>query len=250
MASASLVATVHSLSRQLNEVCRELPGQDPLELFSSKEPVAWFLFEIKVLWILVVQLARDNWTIDIVARDGRFVYARTPRRKSDVSYFTIRRGPAAFHLVHGSQIDDVYGQPRAPDISLQHADSGERPHYQHVRAIWDAKLRGESADPDSHRISDQEFARFVLVKEWLRLPDPGGAEDVLEGWPPAFEVSALVTNGRPPSEPSDVLLERGVSVTQHFSSADTPCAPSRLQHIAHASEVTASALPRQTSASR
>jgi hypothetical protein len=56
---------------------------------------------------------------------------------------------------------------RAPDISLQAEASGEAPEAKHVHAIWDAKVRGKTGMLSKKRVSDGEFARFIMVKEWL-----------------------------------------------------------------------------------
>ncbi len=234
MAATPLVNDIHRLSRDLGRLCSLLPGQDPLALFSSKKPAAHFLFEVKVVWCLLARLANDQWSIEPVPRGGRFVYAMSPAAKRNVSYFMIRYGTDSYHLVHGAQIDDAHGEPRAPDISLQSKDGREQPTYEHVLAIWDAKLKGTTGAPTNKRVTDAEFARFAKVREWLRVPRPGDPRDILASWPAAFQVSAIITNGQPPSEPDSVFLECSVSVVKEFQSADSPCVPSRTAHLASA----------------
>lgn len=231
MATPPLVSDIHRLSRSIGLILDRLPGRDPLARYNGKKPAAHFLFEVKVLWCLVERLAATGWTIIPIPRNGKFVYARGPAEKRTRSYFIIVFHNQLYHLVHGTKIRDTHDQSRAPDISLQSDESGDCPNHEHVLAVWDAKLKGTTGAPTPKRLSDAEFARFLKVCEWLRVPKPGDSRDVLESWPPAFQVSAIITNGLHPSEPDSVFFECSVSVVGHFDSVDSPCAPSRNAHI-------------------
>jgi hypothetical protein len=233
MATSSLVGQVHELSKKLAEAVELMPGED---LFAPKgRQASSFLYELMVLGHLLLGLEKGKWRIRIEnRRNGAIVFARAPRPKSNATYFRVSRKKGAFHLVQGTQIRDRHGKRRAPDLSLQSEDSEHTPTWKHVLGFWDAKLRGNSGQLSKRRVTDSEYARFQAVRRWLRPPRPGTPRDVLGKWPMAFQVCALITNGKPPSEPKSVLLEDSVSVAAGFSGCDTVLRPTRLAHIRHA----------------
>jgi hypothetical protein len=228
MANASLVSRTHQLSQGLARVLSLLPKDVDLS-----ESAASFLFEVRVLTSMVSALDSDGWHVKAVKRQGRLVLHRAPGKKCNASYLQIEKGMTKYQIVTGSQISDRYGEPRAPDISLQQDGAPDEPSCEHVIAIWDAKLRGDTGAADKDRVSDAEFARFVFVHEALDLGPPGTRDAVLGKWPASFQVSGLVTNGTGPSEPSSVFLDKGVSVVEHFANATTPCKPNRSAHLAY-----------------
>ncbi len=238
MAASSLVGEIHRLSKSIGKVLGNLPGIDPLGSESRKSTTA-FLFEVRVLWILLLELERAGWNIQTHPKSGRFTYARAPAKKGNRSYYKISNGPHTFHLCHGTMIVDRHDQPRAPDISLQSSDAGDDPTYEHVLAFWDMKWRGRltpSSPSEFHSddtVTDQEFARFALLRKWLEPPAPGSASDVLDDWPPAFEVVGIITNGRMPTEPESVFLECQVSAVEHMASVEDQTQPTRTEHIKH-----------------
>jgi hypothetical protein len=69
------------------------------------------------------------------------------------------------------------------------------------------------------------------MHEVLDVPRPGDADDTLAGWPPAFEVPGLISNGKRPTTSKALLLDKGVSVAAKFNGAGTQCAPSRNEHV-------------------
>jgi hypothetical protein len=233
MAPPSLVDAdaILELSEDLRRVVRLLPSEDPLLPPDGKKNAASFLFEMRVLFTLLVALRSMGWTIEVKRRAGAIVFVRAPALKATGSYFHLRKADQEWHLTQGTKVVDLHGEERAPDIALEHPTSGDDPTFRHVAAIWDAKLRGTAWREDAHRISDQEFARFALVRKWLSAPVPG--KDPLESWPAAFQVCGLITNGQRPSEPASVFLEAAVSVVEHFPEATDACWPSRADHVAY-----------------
>lgn len=237
MVAPSLVSEVQKLSKLLGRALELQPGEDPLAPRKGKKDTAAFLFEMKALFGLVLRLRRNGWAIQIVRPrdDGKMYFVRSPAKKDSGTYFVLLKDERALHLVHGTQIQDVHGKPRAPDLSLQHPQGGSHPTYSDVLAMWDAKLRGTSAKPTEERISDNEYARFAKVREWLKLPRPGGPDDVLSSWPPAFEVSGLITNGCQNTEPDTIYFADAVSIVDHYDGPSKQCHPSRQQHIDYSS---------------
>jgi hypothetical protein len=144
----------------------------------------------------------------------------------------LQRAGAEWQLVHGTEILDQFGRPRAPDLSLQTGNAPPDPTLKHVVAIWDAKLRGRTGQARDRPITDGEFRSFVVLLRWLEVPAPGDpAEALLGDFPPAFQVRGLITNGRGPTEPDAVFLDERVAVVEHFQHAGTPCSPARRAHL-------------------
>jgi hypothetical protein len=230
-----MVSEIQELSKLLSRALRLQPGEKPLPPRKGKKDTSAFLFEMKVLFGLLLRLRRNGWDIQIVRpyNDGKVSFVRNPAKKTSGTYFIISKDGLVFHLVHGTKIQDMHGEPRAPDISLQLPQGGDSPTYADVLAMWDAKLRGTNAGPAEERISDNEYARFAKVREWLQLPRPGTPNDTLDLWPPAFEVSGLISNGRRNTEPETIYFADAVSVVEHYDGPSKQCYPSRQQHINH-----------------
>jgi hypothetical protein len=174
---------------------------------------------------------KRHCAITLVSKGGRVHFVRRYDKKSAASHFlcTIHGTGERYQVVHGTQIIGKHQQPRAPDISLQRGDApDDNPVGSDVLVIWDAKLRGRG-ELTTKRVSDAEFARFIFVKDSLGVAAPSSTITIL---PPAFEVSALVTNGLGPTEPFDVFFEKEVSVVERFQDAETRCAPTRAEHLA------------------
>lgn len=232
MATTSLVSRTEELSKHLKEALQLLPSDDPMGLDEKGRPEASFLFEMVVLHALVVELKARGWTVEAVPRNGKHRFPRGPALKANHSWIRLERDGTKWQLVHGTQIRDRFGKPRAPDLSLQKGDAPLDPEAKHVVAIWDAKLRGESEAAQGASISDGEFRSFLSVLYWLNVPEPGDpAEAPLASFPPAFEVRGLITNGKRPTEPDALFLHEGVGVTEHFATANTPCHPARHAHL-------------------
>src|SRR5512140_1955207 len=231
MASPSLVRDVQRLSRTLSQVLKLLPGDEKRIARGKKS--ASVLFELKVLFSLLAEL-KEHFQVEVVSPPGKdFHFCRAPAAKASATYFRLKRSGNEYHLTHGTKIRDRHDQDRAPDLSLQEASAANDPEWRHVLAIWDAKLRGTSAAPSARRISDGEYARFAKVRAWLDEIPPRPIDDVLDLFPPAFEVCSLITNGQGPSEPPNVLFEDRVSIVEHFADARQPCKPTRREHAAH-----------------
>ena len=244
MASAPLVDTVHQISRELRRVASLLPNEDPLQPPPGTKNVPSFLFEIRVLLVLLRALKELGWTITFERRSEHIRFVRSPAPKSTGSFFWITKDKSQFQITQGTQIIDRHGQPRAPDISLQSGTAGPAPTHGDVLAIWDAKLRGQSGRVTDKRVSDAEFRSFVMVRAWLAPPLPGN--DALSEWPVAFGVCALISNGRRPTEPEAVFIEAGVSVVEQFTDENTPTWPTRADHIAGGGQTRMNAQPSNT----
>lgn len=229
MASPSLVDQVRDLSRELRQVAALLPNDDPLQPPNGKKNAPSFLFEVRVLLALLRGLTRSGWRITVERRAGQVRLVRGPARKIRGSFFRVTRAETMFQLTQGTQVQDRHGEPRAPDICLQRGEAGDEPSFQDVLALWDAKLRGTSGKVTDEPVSDDALRSFAMIRAWLAPPHPG--EDPLSGWPDAFTVCAIVSNGRKPTEPVGVLIEAGVSIVEKFGDENTPAWPSRQEHI-------------------
>lgn len=235
-----MVMKLERLSKTLGEVLRLLPDEDLAGSTTKPTDALDFLFEIKVLFSLLVYLTEDGWVVEVQNRQGnRIILPRKPGRKANFSYFSIEHSSTglAWQLVHGTQLEDPFGKLRAPDLSLQLPSASTAPTYQDIRAMWDAKLRGNDDGDIDIPMKDADYRSFVWVRDILRVPCPNDSNNPLDGWPPAFEVSGLITNGLGPTENIGIYINDGVSVTQHFQDANTPTYPSRRAHIeAHTQE--------------
>ncbi|MGO4372295.1 hypothetical protein AB4Z21_16295 [Paenibacillus sp. MCAF20] len=192
-----------------------------------------FLFELKVLFSLLNYLTTHDWKCTVANKQSNVIrLPKSPGFKRNFSYFDIEHSNSGqkWQVVHGTQIEDRLGEPRAPDISLQTENASLSPSYRDVKAIWDAKLRGTDDDVSDNIISDSEYRSFVWVKEKLGIPLPNSTEDVLAGWPPAFEVCSLITNGKCPTENTKVFLADSTSITAQFIDAKTQTFPKRIDH--------------------
>ncbi|QTH42028.1 hypothetical protein J4772_31705 [Cohnella sp. LGH] len=229
-----MVNNIQKLSKNLSQVIGLLPSEDLYGSVAKSTDAADYLFEMKVLFSLLDHMTENSWTGSIENRqhNGDIVLPRKPGLKRNFSYFILENKVTKkkWQVVHGTKIKDPFGELRAPDISLQVEHAGVTPTYKDVKAIWDAKLRGQEDSVARGRISDHEYQSFAWLRENLRVPRPNSADDPLAGWPPAFEVSALITNGDGPTENDQVLLNNGVSITRHFQNATTPTHPPRHLH--------------------
>jgi hypothetical protein len=236
MAPTSLVRGARELSKKINRVLAVLPPDDILQLESNPPPAASFLFEMVALHGLLVELKSRGWALEpVTSPDGKHRFPRAPAKKANHTWVRIERRGVAYQLVHGTQIADVYGELRAPDLSLQRHDAPDDPSVEDVVAIWDAKLKGKTGKPCNARLTDNEFRSFLSMVKWLDVPAPGDVkEEVLAVFPPAFQVRGLITNGQAPSEPEQLLLDEHVSVTAGFTDASVPCWPDRASHLGEA----------------
>lgn len=246
MASASLVDQVVALSRQLARIANALPDEDPLRPPDGKKNAPSFLFEMTVLLALLSWLRANDWMIVAERRDGRIRLVRAPAAKATGSVFRICKGALSFQITQGTEITDKYQKTRAPDICLQVGSASDHPTHADVLAMWDAKLRGDSGEPAEERISSGEFWAFVGMHSQLGAPLPGG--DLLGSWPPAFGVCALISNGRRPTEPAQVLLDNHVSVVELFESENSAAWPTHEEHMEEIRKVVATE-PREESSS-
>lgn len=233
MASTQMVDRILKLSRNLEVALSLLPNDSLQSSVNNGSKDESFLFELKVLFSLLDYLTTHDWKCTIANRQASVIrLPRSPGLKRNFSYFVIEhlKTGEIWQIVHGTQIADPFGAPRAPDISLQTNTAGLQPTFSDVKAIWDVKLRGTDDALQDSIINDSEYRSFVWIKDKLQVPWPHSAQDVLEGWPPAFEVCALITNGRRPTENIDVLLADRTSITAQFVDVNTQTFPSRTDY--------------------
>jgi hypothetical protein len=234
MASTAFVKRLRALAKELAAEVKHAPalGPDDLAPTAKDEGRASKLLELQALYELSIWLSHHGWEVSLAGHHPpRFV--NRPLPKESASYFVITKAGRAYQLVHGTQINDQHGRPRAPDISLQKGSATNAPGVGDVIAIWDMKLRGDLGSSPAKRITDGELSRFLILMDWLEVPGVAGSATPLCEFPPAFEVSGLITNGRAPYEPVHVLCFEGISVTEHFANASTPTKPTRVDHRAH-----------------
>ncbi len=232
MASISLVEQVKRLAAALTSIVDALPPLtadefDPEQRDASN---AAFLFELKILYTLLAKLAADGWQVRVERKGTRVHFVRRPLPKAQASHFLIARLGAQYQIVHGTQVKDIFGEPRAPDITLQKGDASETPKWDDVIAMWDAKLRGTTSAPCENRVDDKEFARFVQVMELLQVPDVHGSDVPLADLSACFEVTGIITNGRGPTEKPHFFYWYGASVVEQFLNANSATAPTRAEH--------------------
>lgn len=242
MADPALVDQVHQLADALRSILVLMPADDPLHREDDKKDVPSFLFEMRVLAELLDAL-RSQFAVSCVRRGRYVVFARAPAKKANKSYVVLSNETGTYHLCIGTKHPDRYGSEQAPDLSLQRVilrprrelDAPENQKDEEAGiliAIWDAKLRGESSAPSNDELTKPEVAEFIYMLDALQLV--GRLPPDLEGWPPAFEVSSLITNGRSSAHPSLVFFEKSFSETPGFVDATTPCRPNRNEHRLHA----------------
>lgn len=243
MATSSLVDRTHELSRKLGALLRILPTDDPLHRTDLKKDASSFLFEVVVLIELLLNLSEAG-LVTVVRRSGHIVLARAPASKRKKSYFICTLGGRSYDLLPSIDVADRMGGTQAPDLTLHdHIPETQLPDYSNVRAIWDAKLRGETGAVDNEPIAKGEFATFLLMCDLLSVPKPGESRDVLPEWKSAFDVSALISNGRIPHQSLVFMIEKGISVTELFVTRSTQCKPLRHEHLAVTAGTSASPKP-------
>lgn len=232
MASVSVVSDVRRLAAALSSVVQALPPPTAHEFDPEKRDAnnAAFLFELKILYTVLARLAADGWQVWVERKGARIHFVRRPMPKAEASHFLIERAGAQYQFVHGTQVEDIVGEPRAPDITLQKGNASENPKWGDVIAMWDAKLRGTTSAPSDKRVDDKEFARFVQVMELLHVPNVHDSDVPFAELPACIEVSGIITNGRGPSEKPPFFFFYGASVVEQFLHADSPMSPTRAEH--------------------
>src|SRR4051812_39909669 len=108
MASVSLVEQVRKLADALRSVVRVLPtpGSDEFDPEKRDESNAAFLFELKILYVMLERLDGQGWTVAVERKGARVHFARRPLPKSNASHFTIEKDGVRYQLVHGTQVID------------------------------------------------------------------------------------------------------------------------------------------------
>jgi hypothetical protein len=188
-------------------------------LWSSRKLAAIhgdFLFETYVLGRLLVVLHLDGWSIRLVTPAGKTPsLPKKPAKKSrGWSTFEVSKAGMVVEICAGTNVADIHGHDRHPDISVQEPPGEQHPTYRHVRGLFDAKYRTRAMS----RITAHEFAEFA---RWVDLLKQVGSRPP---WPTAapFDANAIVTNGRGSTEPLQELQLRGVREIMGFGLSGSP----------------------------
>lgn len=235
MATGLLVDQAHQLSRRLAGLLRALK-EDPLMRDGSKKDTADFYFEVVLLSDLLESIEKAGYRITAVRRQGRIRLPRKPAKKENFSYFSVapaNGGETEYEVTHGTFIGDKWGEGRrAPDLALQRPTADEMPTHQHVVAVWDGKLKGQSKSPVKDRLDHNDVAAFAQIVQQIGVAPPSGKGKAPGFLPSAFSVSAVVTNAKFPKDPVNYFLEFGFSCVAEYAGAGTPANPTRQQHVA------------------
>lgn len=151
--------------------------------------------------------------------NGRPRFPTNPAAKDPKwSHFSISNGrQALWQLCLGTEILDSVGTTRAPDISLQSANSPLKapPSHTHVKIIWDAKFKKNSG-----RISRSEFALFCLFVEMLHTKNAKRTSIRLSD---AYLLeNCMLTNGMASTEDNALRRRKAVREVESFFPNGTP----------------------------
>ncbi|MBY0264963.1 MAG: hypothetical protein K2W84_01035 [Burkholderiales bacterium] len=137
-----------------------------------------------------------------------------PANKSNFSFFCLTEKSDQnfiYQLCPGTNVEDMHGKLRAPDISLQKGDAPMNPTFNDVIACWDAKhsIHVGNTLPDT-AVSDfaytvAQFGKPVPPAKWTSLVKL-----------PALRCSGLLTNGEWSTEPDAALAAAGIAETKNF----------------------------------
>lgn len=171
-----------------------------------------FIYETYV----VLQLLRDlKQSYKIVYRPGRgktaHAFPKKPSSKAERPRFEIvdrATNRVLWQLCAGTNIGDIVGDERAPDVSLQSANAPDQPQAAHVEMIWDAKYKSKhkkgSKRITSHDFS--EFARWIQLFQLDKRKPPKLVLKTLVG----MDGHCLVTNGECSTEKAAELARTSV----------------------------------------
>ena len=184
-----------------------------------------YLFEFACYLHLLRQF-KQNYSLGLVKRTkaGSKIacWPKAPSDKAQWSYFTLkpRSGTGkSWQLCAGTGIEDIHGQERHPDISLQTAEASDTPCHHEVTAIWDAKFRKK---PTS-RMSSGDVASFIMFMRQLEIakkPVPAPLAFAKKGSAASglkmASASGLITNGEYSTEPTPMLVAEAVQETASY----------------------------------
>jgi len=218
------------------------PTSDPTE-----KPASEYLYELLCYFALLRALksagVQNLRLIRAPGRNGfRFPYA--PGEKSNFAYFRFEWDGNTYDLCAGTGVhppESPEDDPdEHPDISLQRLDGEKDDLYRltgEVIAIWDAKYH----DKHFSKTDENQLLRwctlFPRTKGSFRNHDGYyGMDDLLDALcPPAFRVSAVITNARKTSYSKASALKYGYSFVFKFDGdghASQPT-PTRDEHYLH-----------------
>jgi len=236
MANPSLVNEVKALSLELRKALSLSPGPDiynDVTRGGVKRPDD-FLFEVKAYFSLVLWLKNNGWAISVENQIGNKVkLAFSPGAKEHFTYFKIQSSSwGTWHLVHGTEIASMIpGVPISPDISLQHPSAKNHPSAGQIWAIWDAKFHGSNvhSKQSQKRLTRREYQSVVWNRDKLNVPKPPH-DCPLEHFPPAFEVSGIITNVQGLQSSKEMSKADKISIVVNFQDATSPTSLARKEH--------------------
>lgn len=118
-----------------------------------------------------------------------------------------------FQVCAGTQVENIFGQDKAPDISLQKANASDSPKFGDLVLILDAKYRKSTSN--NQKITDAEFAKFAL---WMSDFDLDGkpAEKLVFNYSGYLNACCLVTNGHQSGTVDKACTAKGIREVTQF----------------------------------
>lgn len=190
------------------------------------------LYELLCCFSLISALRPHVDNLRVISAPGqtglRLPYA--PGKKETFAFFRFEKGGVTYDICCGTKIP-VAGEPsEAPDISLQHkgiaVDATDRSCGVPI-ALWDAKYHKKAA-------SKSDVQQMNWWCDLFNLPKYAAGDLLSKILPPAFQVSAVITNARPKRSNNTQLLRKRFSILFEFTGDPTGMCPtpSRQQHEA------------------
>lgn len=184
----------------------------------SKRPVDMatdFVFELYVLFEFVIYLSNNY---DVIYDPGvgpkKHKFPRKPAKKVGRPKFEIyskNKSKKLCQLCSGTQIKDIVNMHRAPDISIQSANSSDVPTHKDVELIWDAKYRAD----DSSRITHSELSEFARIIDLLKVKNNVTIKLNL-GKYQSLIANCLITNGLESTEPNQERVRLDLKEVANF----------------------------------
>ena len=141
-------------------------------------------------------------------------FPRKPAKKNGRPKFKIYskdKSKRLYQLCSGTKIKDIVSMDRAPDISLQDADSSDEPTHEEVKIIWDAKYRAD----DSDRITHPEVSEFARMIDLLKVKNIVTINLKLRKYQNLI-ANCLITNGRASTEPNQERVRLDLKEVANF----------------------------------
>jgi hypothetical protein len=174
-----------------------------------------FVFELYVLFEFVIYIS-NNYDVfyDPGVGPKKHKFPRKPAQKVGRPKFEIyskNKTKILYQLCSGTKIKDIVNMHRAPDISIQNANSSDVPTHKDVELIWDAKYRAD----DSSRITHSELSEFARIIDLLEVKNNVTIELNMGKYQNLIE-NCLITNGRESTEPNQERVRLDLKEVVNF----------------------------------